>query len=199
MSCLRQAGAGITKQFYVLRMSSSVHIINSSSLSPDELEHVSRSVEAIIGARVHRSHLRVELERAFDSSRGQYNSSVLLAQLLSLKQSLPGKIIALVDVDLYVPVLTFVYGEAQLEGAAAIVSTHRLHNSFYGVDENRPLLIERVEKEIVHELGHTFGLFHCHQFECVMRSSTYVEEIDFKKATMCKECEGVLYRKVRGS
>jgi archaemetzincin len=94
--------------------------------------------------------------------------------------------------DLYIPVLTFVFGEAQLDGMAAIVSTHRLQNQFYGLPHDDDLMLRRLEKEVIHELGHTFGLFHCRQFECVMRSSTYVEEIDLKRADLCDACRSSL-------
>jgi archaemetzincin len=102
------------------------------------------------------------------------------------------KRIGVVDVDLFIPVLTFVFGEAQLGGPAAVVSTHRLTNTFYGLPRDDDLMLRRLEKEIIHELGHTFGLYHCHQFECVMRSSTYVEEIDMKRAHPCPACAGAL-------
>jgi archaemetzincin len=69
-----------------------------------------------------------------------------------------------------------------------VVSLHRLANEFYGLPRDDALLRHRLEKEIVHELGHMFGLYHCHQFECVMRSSTYVEEIDLKREEFCPAC-----------
>ncbi|HEY6951748.1 MAG TPA: hypothetical protein VI758_05035, partial [Bacteroidota bacterium] len=80
----------------------------------------------------------------------------------------------------------------QLAGTAAVVSTHRLQNQFYGLPVDDLLMQERLQKEIVHELGHTFGLYHCRQFECVMRSSTYVEEIDLKHTGLCGACEELL-------
>jgi archaemetzincin len=94
-----------------------------------------------------------------------------------------------VDVDLFIPVLTFVFGEAQLNGSCAVVSTARLKHEFYGLPADDGQFVHRVEKEVIHELGHTLGLYHCRNFECVMRSSTYVEEIDLKKARMCIDCK----------
>ncbi|MBI5215498.1 MAG: archaemetzincin family Zn-dependent metalloprotease [Ignavibacteriae bacterium] len=174
-----------------------VHILNASSLPLAELESVAETIRQLLGLSVSVAQYRLELERAFDSSRVQYNSSVLIAHILStITSSEKQKLITIVDVDLYIPVLTFVYGEAQLDGTAAVVSTHRLANEFYGVEENRSLLLERLTKELVHELGHTFGLFHCKQFECVMRASTYVEEIDLKKMTLCEECARRLFEKI---
>jgi archaemetzincin len=89
---------------------------------------------------------------------------------------------------LYIPVLTFVFGEARLNGQCAVVSSYRLDNKFYGLPDDPALLQERLLKEAIHELGHTYGLFHCQNPECVMKSSTYVEEIDFKSSRFCDKC-----------
>jgi archaemetzincin len=150
------------------------------------------ALESIFGAQVTLGRARLDLARAFDSVRNQSNSTALLVQILQGRESPSNKKIAVVEVDLFVPVLTFVFGEAQLNGTAAIVSTHRLSNQFYGLARNQKLMLERLEKELVHELGHTFGLYHCHQFECVMRSSTYVEEIDMKRLHPCEACARAL-------
>lgn len=77
------------------------------------------------------------------------------------------------------------FGEAQLEGTAAIVSSHRLDETLYGLPKNQELLEERLLKEAIHDLGHTFGLVHCHDYSCVMHSSASVEEIDIKGASFC--------------
>jgi archaemetzincin len=134
----------------------------------------------------------LNLSRAFDSSRRQWNSTILLAELIHQHPFPESKTIAVVEVDLFIPVLTFVFGEAQLEGGAAVISTARLLQQFYGLPPDDEQTLCRLEKEIVHELGHTFGLFHCRHFECVMRSSTYVEEIDLKSAELCADCRALL-------
>lgn len=166
-----------------------IRILNASSLRQDSLLGVAKMVGDQFRAVPAVSRGTFNLPRAFDSSRGQYNSTLLLAELLYQYPFPEQKTIAVVDVDLYIPVLTFVFGEAQLRGQAAVVSTARLGNQFYGLPEDEDLLLHRLEKEIVHELGHTFGLYHCHQFECVMRSSTYVEEIDLKQGELCRGCK----------
>ncbi len=127
-------------------------------------------------------------EIAFDSSRGQYNSRVLLAELLRETSPEPTRILGIAGVDLFIPVLTYVFGEAQLDGRAAVVSTHRLDSQLYGLPPNRPLLLQRLCKEVIHELGHTYNLLHCHQHPCVMMSSTYVEGIDLKSDRFCDHC-----------
>lgn len=99
--------------------------------------------------------------------------------------------------DLYVPVLTFVFGEAQVEGKVAIVSNYRLRDELYGLPKNPEQLKERLEKEAIHELGHTFGLVHCREPSCVMYSYTYAEEIDFKSKDPCKTCVSLLESKMK--
>jgi archaemetzincin len=131
---------------------------------------------------------RIDPVKAFDPVRNQYNSSVVLSTVLEHFGGDGNKVLGVTGVDLFVPVLTFVFGEAQLDGTAALVSTFRLDETFYGLTPNRKLYEQRLIKEAVHELGHTFGLIHCHDYRCVMHSSTSVEEIDVKGAEFCDEC-----------
>ncbi len=169
-----------------------IHILNGSGLRDRDLAGAAKTAGEIFGSQVVVHNTELDLQKAFDLSRNQTNSTALLVQVLSRANNGPAKRIAIVDVDLFIPVLTFVFGEAQLSGTAAVVSTHRLDNRFYGLPRDPALLIQRLEKEIVHELGHTFGLYHCHQFECVMRSSTYVEEIDMKRVLPCPSCSNAI-------
>lgn len=170
-------------------MASRVEILNATALPDSKLTVLRSAVERAFGlpSTVHAGAL--DLTPAFDPSRCQYNSTVLLSQVIQLGSAGMVKRIAVVEVDLCVPVLTFVFGEAQLSGNAAVVSIHRLATQFYGLQPDEALLLRRLETEAIHELGHTFGLRHCRQFECVMRSSTDVEEIDLKRPTFCRSCK----------
>lgn len=125
---------------------------------------------------------------ALDSYRGQFNSTAIIVKLLERFPDYNGKILGITAVDLFVPVLTYVFGEAQLDGKAAVVSTFRLREEFFGLDADPKLEQTRLLKEAIHEVGHTFGLIHCHNFECVMHSSTSVEEVDLKSAEFCSDC-----------
>ncbi len=127
-------------------------------------------------------------ERAYDPARGQYDSTHLLAALRTSPRPDAARVVGVAAVDLFVPVLTYVFGEAQLGGRAAVLSTHRLRPEVYGLPADEDLVAERAEKEALHELGHTWGLRHCHEPDCVMRASTYVEEIDLKPAGLCERC-----------
>jgi archaemetzincin len=173
-------------------VASAINILNATTIADERLQELSRAVGRTYGLRTYVTAAPLNLDRAYDASRGQYNSTALLAQLVNTFGGTDEKRIAVVAVDLFIPVLTFVFGEAQLNGIAAVVSTHRLANPFYGMPNDEEVAFARLEKEVVHELGHTFGLYHCHQFECVMRSSTYVEEIDLKRVLPCKDCDSKL-------
>jgi archaemetzincin len=139
-----------------------------------------------------RKEFKINIKDAFDPGRAQYNSSLILRQLITTPPPDAEKILGVLDVDLFIPILTFVFGEAQLKGIGAAVSTHRLHNEFYGLPENREETNDRLLKEAIHELGHTFGLIHCLQPRCVMNSSTYVENIDQKPAELCPLCQKIM-------
>lgn len=130
-----------------------------------------------------------ELSSVYDPSRNQYNSSGLLLQLIQDPPPDTMKILGVTELDLFIPIFTFLFGEAQLNGIGSIVSAHRLHNPFYGLPEDVVLLESRLLKESIHELGHTFGLIHCFNLRCVMNTSTYVEDIDQKSDRFCRACE----------
>jgi archaemetzincin len=138
---------------------------------------------------------RFNLSPTYDPARNQYNSSGLLLELINDVPSETLKILGVTQLDLFIPIFTFLFGEAQLNGIGAVVSTHRLHNQFYGIPENKELLKTRLVKEGIHELGHTFGLVHCFALNCVMKSSTYVEDIDQKSPQFCSSCEQEVLRR----
>ena len=126
---------------------------------------------------------------AYHAERQQYHSSEILARMQEFVGDGCWRLLAVTDADLYIPILTFVFGEAQLGGKCALVSTHRLRQEFYGLPPDRDLLMERLLKESVHELGHTVELTHCDDYRCVMAASHAVEWIDLKDSTFCPECE----------
>ena len=149
-----------------------------------------------VEVRVHRASL--DAGPAFDSVRNQYNASSILLKILEHAPPGAGRLLGITDADLFVPVLTFIFGEAQYEGRGALVSTARLRAEFYGDPPDPSLLLERFLKEAVHELGHTYGLKHCFIPACVMNSSTAVEGIDEKSVLFCRRCRQTLARREAG-
>ena len=125
---------------------------------------------------------------AYNVTRQQYSSTEILAYMM--KRCVPhgARLLGVTPLDLYIPILTFVFGEAQLSGACAIVSCHRLRQEFYGLPADEVLFRERTLKEAVHELGHTLTLAHCEDYQCVMAPSHGVEWIDLKSSRLCDAC-----------
>ncbi len=130
----------------------------------------------------------IDVGEFFNPERKQYDGNGLLHEVESNFTTDTGKTIALFNVDLFIPILTFIYGQAFLNGRCGIVSGYRLRNEKYGLTADDKVFTERLIKEIIHELGHTFGLKHCLNPVCVMRSSTYVEDIDQKSGSFCGKC-----------
>jgi archaemetzincin len=133
----------------------------------------------------------IEVAKHYNSERRQYHSTEILRDLLSLAEGHGDHLLGIIDADLYIPILTFVYGEAQLGKRCALMSSYRLHQEFYGLPADEALLLRRCEKEAVHELGHTLGLTHCPNFECVMHYSHSVEYIDLKRGAFCPDCSSL--------
>jgi archaemetzincin len=125
---------------------------------------------------------------AYHAGRQQYYSTQLLGKVRNSCNGETVKLLGICDVDLYIPILTFVFGEAQLSNRSALISICRLRQRFYGLPEDSDLLYARCEKEAIHELGHTFGLLHCSSYTCVMHHSNSVEQIDLKSNFFCPSC-----------
>jgi len=128
----------------------------------------------------------------FHAERGQYHSSQLLAAMQGFANRESWRVLGVADVDLYIPILTFVFGEAQMGGSCALVSARRLRQEFYGLAPDRKLLHQRLLKEAIHEIGHTCSLTHCDNYQCAMAASYAVEWIDIKDAALCKSCRDKL-------
>jgi len=139
-------------------------------------------------SKIHIVDLKINIDDFFSVDRKQYFSTQIIAEAIKLTDKFNGKIILLTDVDIFVPVLTFIFGEAQLNGKHSILSVCRLHEEFYSGITNEKLLLERTIKEALHELGHCYGLRHCVDWDCVMHSSPGIEEVDIKGGTFCRNC-----------
>lgn len=146
--------------------------------------------EFLLPVRIREGHL--DLSDFYHPERRQYDGFRLLKEIDIRFASDDTKTMGLFNVDLFIPILTYIFGQAYLNGRSGIASLYRLRNERYGIFKDEKILVKRFRKEVIHELGHTFGLIHCHDQICVMRSSTYVEDIDQKNHRLCQKCRNQL-------
>lgn len=148
---------------------------------------ITAGFEKIFGCHIETVPLLKDLTFAYNQVRDQYLSTAILDRLSGMAPMASIKVLAICKEDLYIPILTHVYGEAQLNGKACIVSIRRLSegnrsainpNSYY----------ERVVKEAIHEMGHTFGLRHCPDSECIMHYCRTLQNVDQKSDQFCRYC-----------
>jgi archaemetzincin len=163
-------------------------LVSCGPFEKDFLRKIGQAVDNEFRIPVVIEEGHMELEPFYSPGRRQYDGNKLLQQVSSSTKSDYIKIAGLFRVDLFIPILTYIFGQAMLGGDAAVASVYRLRNELYGMKKDDALLLDRTIKEVVHELGHTFGLIHCHVSSCVMRSSTYVEDIDQKTMHLCHRC-----------
>jgi len=136
-------------------------------------------------------------EDAYSITRRQYNSSLILAKMPAFVADCDAeRVLGITDVDLYVSHLNFVFGEAECPGRFALISLSRLKPEFYGQPPDRPLFHKRSVKEAVHEIGHTLGLPHCRNPECVMFFSNSILDTDRKGSTFCERCYPLVVKHV---
>jgi archaemetzincin len=129
-------------------------------------------------------------EEAYGKTRHQYRSDIILGAIRSFAETHNSfeRVLGIVDVDLFVPRLNFVFGEAEYPGKVAVVSLWRFRPEFYGKASDDQVFAERGTKEAVHELGHTWGLKHCANPFCVMYFSNSIFETDRKQSLFCGKC-----------
>jgi archaemetzincin len=166
----------------------SILLIDHGNFEKDFLESIAESISREYHLPVSIREIHSDLSKFYDPMRRQYNGNELMKELLSWSSSDPSKKIALFRNDLFIPILTYIFGQAALNGNVGVASLYRLRNEQYGMKKDENLLLERFQKVVIHELGHMFGLVHCHFPPCVMRSSTYVEDIDQKSQHLCSKC-----------
>ncbi len=161
-------------------------LIGLGDFPRDLLDELSRATGIPVGPA------QTNPSEAWNAERGQYDSTRLLAEL---KQRHEGIVIAGTTCDLFIPVLTYVFGEAELSGRAAVFSIHRLRDEYYGLPPEPELLFRRALRELWHEAGHLFGLVHCRDSFCVMSSAHSIEQVDDKSERFCLDCARRVDRK----
>jgi archaemetzincin len=165
-----------------------LHLLPIGNVNDGMLKDLCPAVEETFRVPCKVLPVRLDPESAFHGERQQYHSSEILQGMQSFLTQESWRLLGIASVDLYIPILTFVFGEAQIGGPCAVVSAHRLRQDFYGLPPDEELLRQRLLKEAVHELGHSLALTHCNDYRCAMAPSHAVEWIDLKESTLCVAC-----------
>jgi archaemetzincin len=152
------------------------------------LAAIRESLRQGYGVEVEQAEALGEPEFAWDGEREQYNAPLILRRLLDLCSDGATRLLAVTGMDLYIPMLSFVYGQAQLGGRVAVVSMARLRPEHYSLAPDAELLQIRARKEALHEVGHLFGLVHCQDVNCAMALSTGIRQLDGKQPSLCAGC-----------
>ena len=159
-------------------------------IPPWVTEKIADKVSRFFGFQTQINPIIEDIDFAFDKDRNQYSSSKILDKLDENASADCLKIVAITEKDLFIPILTYVYGEARLNGRPCIVSFHRL---VAGLElEVVSKGYKRIVKEAIHELGHTFNLRHCRDPVCLMHYCRNLEDVDKKSNQYCRYCNILL-------
>lgn len=166
-------------------MSGKIAMVAMGEVEAQLLVHVCAAVREAFDRSCYVGEVLATPASAFNSRRAQYSAETILEQLHSGPAE---RILGVVDLDLYVPQLNFVFGLADRVGRRAVIALPRLRERFYGGRDDEALFRARVVKEAVHELGHTYGLGHCSNRRCVMTFSNSLADTDYKGQEFCPRC-----------
>jgi archaemetzincin len=170
-----------------------IYVVPMGDVIEDHLASIAESIAEQFGLAVRVAPNQGIPGYALDASRQQYNSNMILKRLIELCPPEALKVLGVTHVDLFNPIFSYVFGEAQFGGRCTVISSYRLgHDGGGGAPPGCPPLISRLEKEAIHELGHTFGLRHCMDPDCVMNYSTGVACADRKFAFLCPACRDLM-------
>jgi archaemetzincin len=179
-------------------MGQRIYLVPFPGVESEVLDVIDRCVREGFGVATGRFPGPPPPSEAFVAARRQHDSATLLRVLVGLAPADALKVLGVAREDLGTPVLSFVFGQAQLDGPAAVISLHRLRQEFHRLPPSAELLRARACKEARHELGHTFGLVHCADRACAMSLSTTVRDVDEKRQEFCAACGEQLRAVIRG-
>ncbi|MCB2225066.1 MAG: archaemetzincin [Desulfarculaceae bacterium] len=171
-----------------------VEVVPLGAVNQTAAAVVAANLQAILGLDADLAPPAPEPEHALVPARGQYDASLIL-QELAQRPTPPPLCLGLTRHDLCLPFLSHVFGEAQLEGRAAVVSLHRLGQGEGSQPVPRALLLERAAKVALHESAHLLGLTHCRAPRCLMNFSAGLDKLDRLELSLCPTCRGQAARK----
>src|SRR6185369_18046556 len=107
-----------------------IKIVPVGAIDQNLLEYLALTLPDRFGGRCVEMSLNLNPKESYDRRRRQYHSTLLLNRLRQAGTADGAKILGVTDFDLFIPVFTFVFGEAQVGGCAALISTRRLRQEF---------------------------------------------------------------------
>jgi archaemetzincin len=156
---------------------------------------VEKKIQLVFGYHTMTRPVLSDISFAYDENRKQYHSTPILQKLSDNAPENCFKIIGITGLDLFIPILTHVYGEAQLGGKACMISTYRLQD---GIEiDSYSKIQDRIVKEATHELGHTFSLRHCDNSSCIMHYCRGIQDVDMKSDKLCRYCAIMLADEIK--
>lgn len=170
----------------------SILLVSHGQFEDYFLETIAEDIAREYSVAIMAQECHADLNAFYEPTRRQYNANKLIKFLEEKSNANALKTMCLCQVDLFIPILTYIFGQAVYKGKTGIASIYRLKNKPYGMKSDNDLVLDRFRKVVIHELGHTFGLIHCQVPSCVMRSSTYVEDLDQKKIKLCNHCRSLI-------
>jgi archaemetzincin len=150
-------------------------------------EPLKHRIQEIFGYPAREVPILDDVEFARDPERDQCHSTRILEVLTEKVPAGAVKVLGITQVDLFIPILTYVFGEAQLGGISCVVSTYRLSTTDVS-GSSATSYHDRMIKEAIHELGHTFKLRHCQEASCIMHYCRSTDDVDRKSNSLCRYC-----------
>jgi len=152
-----------------------VTIVPFENIEKEVIDRVKDAIINTFNSRVNVYPRKLNLPHHLRKRNGQLNAEDFLPVINKLVEDYG---VGIVDHDLFVPGLNFVFGVAF--GKNCVIALARLKGDRF---------LERVRKEAIHELGHCFGLSHCAKAECVMHFSNSLVDTDYKGEELCRDCK----------
>jgi archaemetzincin len=167
-----------------------ITLVPFGDVTSEVLTALQKRLYEVFSAEVNVSSRILIPDWTYEPLRSQYNAGSLLQLLPEGKAH--DRILGIVEQDLFMPRLNFVFGVSDNRGRRAIISLARLRQEFYGLAPDFSLFLLRATTEAVHELGHTWGLEHCPDPRCVMYFSNALGDTDHKGYQFCPRCRAML-------
>lgn len=151
---------------------------------------VAAHLETVIGLNAKVMPARPRPDYAYQPGRRQYDALKIINTLASTADP-PPLTLGITHCDICTPILSFVFGESQLGGRAALISLHRITN------QRMEITFSRAAKIGLHEVGHLLGIGHCRSAGCVMHFSDNLDRLDQMNLRFCSACNVERSRRLR--